>query len=218
VKPLVIFGASQFADLVRYYFAEEARRPIAAFTVDDDYASVSSRDGLPVVPFSRVQQEYPPDRFAMFVALGPHGVNRLRAERYDAALEKGYELSSFISARADVWPGLSYGPNTLITESSVIMAFTSIGANVVLFGARIGHHSTIDDHCMLSGAALAGGVHVGERTFIGVNASVREQVRIGRRNVIGAGAVILKNTHDDAVHAVHHTRALKASSRRFNVV
>jgi sugar O-acyltransferase (sialic acid O-acetyltransferase NeuD family) len=218
VKPLVVFGASQFADLVQYYFAEEAGRRVVAFTVDDGYATGGTRNGLPIVPFSRVQDEFPPDHYSMFVALGPHRVNSVRAERYQAARVKGYELPSFVSARADVWPGLTCGPNTLITESTGIMAFVAIGSNVVLFGARIGHHSTIEDHCMISCATLAGGVRVGTGTFIGVNASVREQVRIGCRNVIGAGAVILKDTDDDAVHAVHHTRALRRSSDRFRIV
>ena len=35
------------------------------------------------------------------------------------------------------------------------------------------------------------GVEVGENTFIGVNATLRNHIKIGKFNVIGAGALIL---------------------------
>jgi sugar O-acyltransferase (sialic acid O-acetyltransferase NeuD family) len=218
MKPVVVFGASQFAELVHFYFTRDAAIPVVAFTVDEQFVKEPSFLGAPIVAFGEVEKVFPPDRYSMFIALGPHQANRLRAERYDAARDKGYELASYVSSKASVWPELVHGPNALITETSCVMPFVELGANVILFGARIGHHSIIEDHCMISGASLAGGVVVGERSFIGINASIKEKVRIGRRNVIGSGAVILLSTADDAVHAVHHTRASRVSSGRLGVV
>ena len=217
-KSVVIFGASSFAEVVHYYLTRDADHDVVAFTVDATYVKEPTMLGLPVVPFEEVERVLPPDRHAMFVALGPHRVNRQRAEKLAQARAKGYRFVSHVSSKALVWPELEYGPNTLITEGSCVLPFTKLGENVTLFGARIGHHCVIGDHCMISGASLAGSVVVGDHTFMGINASVKEGVRIGKRNVIGAGAVILKSTEDDAVHAVRHTRASRVPSHRIRIV
>lgn len=213
-KPVVIFGAGQFAEVVHFYLTQDAGRRVTAFTVDASFLDASTFLGLPAVAFEEVESHFPPSEFSMFIALGPHHVNRVRAEKFMEARRKGYELVSYISSKASVWPDLVHGANTLVTDGSVVLPFVRMGDNVALWGARIGHHCTIGDHCTLSDASLAGGVHVGDRTFIGTNASVKEHVRVGQRNVIGAGAVILLSTADDAVHAVHHTRASRVPSHR----
>lgn len=46
---------------------------------------------------------------------------------------------------------------------------------------------------------------IGQRTFIGVNATLRDGIVVGQDNVIGAGAVILKNTEPEQVYAVKRT-------------
>jgi sugar O-acyltransferase (sialic acid O-acetyltransferase NeuD family) len=218
MKPVVIFGASAFAEVAHFYFTHDTPREVVAFSVDAPYVKEATYRGLPVVAFEELREAFPPERFALFIALGPHHANRARADKFDEAVQKGYELVSYVSSKADVWPDLVYGPNTFITEGSILLPFVRLGKNVCIWSSGIGHHSTIGDHCMLSAASLTGSVEVGERTFIGVNASVKEGVRIGKRNVIGAGAVILVSTRDDAVHAVRHTRASRVPSHRLRIV
>jgi acetyltransferase-like isoleucine patch superfamily enzyme len=48
---------------------------------------------------------------------------------------------------------------------------------------------------------VSGGVKIGERTFIGVNATIRDHVTIGAGCVIGAGSLILKDAADDSVYS-----------------
>jgi serine acetyltransferase len=55
---------------------------------------------------------------------------------------------------------------------------------------------------------------VGEFTFIGVNATVRDNIKIGRANVIGAGCVILKDTADLNVFVTTATEASRVPSNR----
>ena len=51
-KKLVIFGASNFAEVAHYYFTHDSPYSVAAFTVDASYLKESSFRGLPVVPFA----------------------------------------------------------------------------------------------------------------------------------------------------------------------
>jgi sugar O-acyltransferase (sialic acid O-acetyltransferase NeuD family) len=215
-KPVVIFGASQYADVVYYYLTNDAGLRVVAFTVDPEFVVEPTMNGLPVVPANTLARDFPPDRFAMFIAVGPEllqalvgrdQINRARADRFASAQAMGYELVSYISSRAIVSADLVYGPSTFITENSAVMPRVRLGKNVSLWGANIGHHCTLHDHVMVSGATLGGTVDVGEQTFIGLNAAVRERVRIGKRNIIGMGAIILLDTEDDRVHALPHTGA-----------
>jgi acetyltransferase-like isoleucine patch superfamily enzyme len=43
---------------------------------------------------------------------------------------------------------------------------------------------------------LAGNVFVGERTFIGANAIVKQGIKIGKDVIVGAGSVVLSDIPD----------------------
>jgi UDP-3-O-[3-hydroxymyristoyl] glucosamine N-acyltransferase len=79
-------------------------------------------------------------------------------------------------------------------------------------GAGIGHHTVIGSHCLLSNPVLGGSVIVGQRTFIGMNAIIREKVNIENSNIIGAGTIILKDTLDNEVYSMASTPARPVSS------
>ncbi len=53
---------------------------------------------------------------------------------------------------------------------------------------------------------VSGHVRIGSYCFIGVNATLRDDIRIGEANVIGAGALIMKSTQEREVYAPQRTR------------
>lgn len=215
---VVIFGASRFAEMIRYYLTHDSGRTVVAHTVDGDYVEGSIIRDLPVVPFEEIERAFPPAEHRMIVAMGAHRVNRVRAEKCEAARTKGYQLISFVHPRALVCPDLCVGENVIIDQSTMIHPVVRVGDNVILLSSRIGHHCVIGDHCMISGATLGGGVNVGEYSFVGMNATVREQISIGRSCVIGAGAIVLRSTNHEEVLRVRGTRPSKVPSRRLKIV
>src|SRR5437667_187409 len=68
MKKLVIFGAGDFARVARVYFFKDAGYEVSAFTVDDEYLKQDRLLELPVTPFSSLEDKYPPNRYALFVA------------------------------------------------------------------------------------------------------------------------------------------------------
>jgi sugar O-acyltransferase (sialic acid O-acetyltransferase NeuD family) len=207
LRELVIFGAGDFASVARAYFSADSGYQVAAFTVDRERLEITALDGLPVVPFETVEREYPPARFAMFVAVGFNGMNKARAAICARAKQKGYTLASYVSSRAVVGPELACGENCFILENNVVQPFVRIGADVVLWsGNHIGHHVEIGDHCFISSqVVLSGRVRVGAYSFLGVNACVKQGVIIAPECFIGAGAVILKDTRPEEVYIVKST-------------
>ena len=68
-------------------------------------------------------------------------------------------------------------------------------------------------HCFIvSHVAIADNTVVEPYCFIGMNATIRNSIRIARECVIGAGSVILHNTNEKEVYAAHSTVKLEVAS------
>ncbi len=217
-EKVVIFGASQFAELVRFYLTNDSGHTVVAHTVDGDYMKESIIRDLPIVPFEEVEKAFPPPEHRMIVAMGAHKVNRVRAAKFASARNRGYQLISFVHSRALVSPDLCIGENTIIDEDTRVHPHVRIGDDSILISARIAHHCVIGDHCMIVAGTVGGGVNIGEYSFVGMNATIREQISIGKSCVIGAGALVLKCTNDEEVLRVRGTQPSKVSSRRLKIM
>jgi sugar O-acyltransferase (sialic acid O-acetyltransferase NeuD family) len=203
---LILFGSGSFAQVARFYFEHDSRHDVVAFTVDEPTAPTF--DGLPLVPFAEVAQRFPPGEHAMFVAVAYGRVNRLRAELCGRARQAGYELVSYVCSKATRWGDTRIGANCFVFEDNTLQPFVTLGDGVVLWsGNHIGHHSTIEDYCFVtSHVVVAGHTRVGAYSFLGVNATLRDGIEIGRSNVIGAGALIMRSTQDHEVYVPERTR------------
>lgn len=213
-RKVVVFGTGDFARIASVYFEADSPHEVVAFCVNEAYIDGGTLRGREIVAFETVQDRFPPDEYAMFVAIGFSRVNQARAEIYAQAKAKGYELVSYVNSRADRFGEVEIGDNTFIFEENVLQPFVKIGSNVVLWsGNHIGHDATIGDHCFVaSHVVVSGNVTIGPYCFVGVNATFRDGVTIAPRCVIGAGALIMKNTQEGAVHAVRGTEAIGKKS------
>ena len=199
---VIVFGVGQVAETVHYYLSRESDHQVVGFTVDGEYQASDSLLGLPVVPFERVAETFPPERCGIYVAMSFRKLNRPRAAKLREAEAMGYRAISHVSPRAVVWDGFVAQPNTFIMEHNTIQPFVTIGRNTIVWsGNHIGHHSTIGDNVFVSShVVVSGAVSVGDNSFLGVNATLRDNIRIGAYNIIGAGTLILKDTEDFAVY------------------
>lgn len=210
---LVIFGTGSFAQVARFLYDRDSPYQTMAFTVHKDHLQEPEFDGLPVVPFEGLAERFPPTEHAMFVAIGYKGVNRVRADVCEQAKAAGYPLATYISSKATWW-GKSIGENCFVFEDNTIQPYVEIGDNVILWsGNHIGHHSVIGSHCFItSHVVVSGHVTVGPYSFLGVNATLRDAISIGRANVIGAGALIMKPTADNEVYIEQRTKPATRTS------
>ncbi len=200
-KPLVIFGSAEMAKLAQYYFDIDSNYKVVAFTVDDEFASEKTFNGLPLVPFRDLIYKFPPINFELHVALSYTRLNKLREEKYNQAKAFGYRLASYISTKSVVWQDLSYGDNCFILENQTIQPEVSIGNNVMVWsGNHIGHGSEIGDHTYISShVVISGHCKIGQRNFIGVNSTLKDFLVIGDDCFIAMGALVTKNMQSGAV-------------------
>jgi sugar O-acyltransferase (sialic acid O-acetyltransferase NeuD family) len=216
MKPIVIFGTGELAQLAYFYFAHDSSREVVAFTVDARYAKEPSHLGLPLIAFETLHEHYPPAEFDLFVAIGYSQLNAAREACCVQARARGYTLASYVSSRASTWPDLRVGENCLIMEGNVFQPFVSIGDGVIMFaGSLVSHHVTIGDWAFVgSEATIAGGVSIGLRSFLGVNCTIREHLRVGADCIVGAGALILADVPDGRGFVAAGTKDSGIPSRR----
>ncbi len=202
MKPLLIFGTGDIARLAHRYFTRDAGREVAGFTVDRDFQAGDAYLGLPLVELESVDRRFPPSDFDAFVALSYREMNRLRAAKCAELKERGYRLATYVSSRCTWLADDSPGENCFILEDNTIQPFVRIGRNVTLWsGNHIGHDSVIEDDCFISShVVVSGHVRVGAGSFIGVNATIRNGITLARETLVGAGALVMKNTVERGVY------------------
>jgi len=199
---LVIFGAGDIARLAHFYFRGDSPHEVSAFAVDPQYRTADVFDGLPLVDSATLPSTYPPGQYSMFVAMSYARMNRVRAAKYDEMKAAGYELVSYVSSRCTYLSESRPGDNCFILEDNTIQPFVTIGNNVTMWsGNHIGHDAVIDDHCFItSHVVVSGHVRIRSYCFVGVNATLRNSIELAAGTLVGAGAVIMKNTREKGVY------------------
>jgi sugar O-acyltransferase (sialic acid O-acetyltransferase NeuD family) len=213
MKPVVIYGAGESAEVAHYYFIKYSDLRITGFVVDDQYLDVDTLFDLPIIPFSRIGTEFPKEDFDVFVAIGYSGMNQNRADAFTRIKGMGYDCPSFISPDCNCYTE-NIGENCFILEDNTIQPFVSIGDNCVIWsGNHIGHHSVIEAHCYLtSHVVISGGCTIGSKSFLGVNATFRDHVTIGASCMVGMAASVEKNLPDQSVVRAPRSKLMEIKS------
>jgi sugar O-acyltransferase (sialic acid O-acetyltransferase NeuD family) len=200
-QKLIIFGDSAFAEIAYEYFTHDSEYEVVAFTVTEEYVKQDTLFGLPVVPFEKVTELYPPEKYSMHIALTYNNLNRTRALFYNEAKTKGYTLANYISSKAFVWQNVSMGDNIFIFEDNTIQPFVKIGSNNVFWsGNHIGHHSSIGNHNFISShVVISGFCEIGNNNFLGVNTTIGNNLQIGSDCLLGSFVHVVKNIPDGAL-------------------
>ncbi len=214
MKKVVIFGTGGFAKIAYLYLRKDPAFHIEAFSANEWTIKERFLHDLPVVPFEKIEQTYPPNEFHMFIALGYTDMNKKRAKFFEYAKDKGYSLISYVHPSTIINDEFQIGENCFIFENNVIQPFVKLEDDVIIWtGNVISHHTTIMNHCFIvSHAAIAGNTIIEPYCFIGMNATIRNSIRIARECVIGAGADILQNTKEKEVYSSRSTIKLDITS------
>lgn len=216
-KPIIIFGIGKIAEVVHYYAANECGFTVAAFCVDKAYITSETFAGLPVLPFENIEEQYSPETHDMFVAVGYHDLNKLRATKCIEAISKGYKLVSIVSPATHLPSNVVYGNNCFIMPPCIIHPCVTIGNNVFVWsGAMLAHHSIVEDNCWLtSSCSISGNVTIGENSFLAVNATVGHSVVIGKDCFLGANTLVTKNLEEGKVVIAESSKPIRLNSKQF---
>ena len=205
---VVIVGTGEQAEIAFEYFTNDSPHEVVAFSADPQIAKSHTFQGLPDVPLDHLAEAWPPSEYHAFVAVSSTQLNRLRRRLYDAVKAAGYDCVSYVSRRAFVWHNVEIGENSFIFENNVLQHKVRVGDNVILWsGNHVGHRTVIEDNCFVaSHVVISGFCRVGRWSYLGVNSSIRDGLSLAEDCVIGAGAVVVKDTGTRQVYVGNPAR------------
>ncbi|WP_027793043.1 acetyltransferase [Paraburkholderia acidipaludis] len=212
---VLIFGLHDYAELAHYYLEHDSPHEVAGFCVNRAYLPEErSFKGLEVVAFEDVAETHPASGYQFFAPMSPKRMNTERERVFHEIKGKGYRLISYVSSKATTF-GNEIGENCFILEDNTIQPFTTIGDNVVLWsGNHVGHHGAIRDHVtMTSHVVMSGHCEIGAYSFLGVNATLRDGIRIGEGSFIAMATAIMKSTEPWSVYKGNPAEKLSMSSK-----
>ena len=187
MKRVIIIGASGHgkvvADIVR-----NAGDQVAGF-LDDNPERWGMFAGFPVLGAVDCYKEY--NKLSFVIAIGNAAIreriaNRLNGVNWYTAIHPTAVVSEI---------GVEIGAGTVVMAGAVINAGTTIGRHCIInSGAVVEHDNDLEDYVHVSvGARLAGTVHVGKSSWIGIGACVSNNRSVCASCMIGAGAVVVKD-------------------------
>jgi sugar O-acyltransferase (sialic acid O-acetyltransferase NeuD family) len=193
MKRLAILGASGHGKVVAEIAELSGWTEIVFF--DDAWPTITQNGPWPVAGNSQDLESAASQFEGIIVAIGN---NATRLTKSKEIRTKGLSLITLIHPKAIVSHYATIDDGSVVMAGAVINPFTKIGlAAIINTSATIDHDCMIQDGVHVSpGAHLAGAVSVGECTWIGIGASIKQYISIGKNTVIGAGSVIVKNIPD----------------------
>lgn len=195
-KDLIVIGNGRLAQLSYEYFNHDSEHQVVAFSVERDIMVGNKLFDCPVIPFEELEGYYDPDDYVAYVGIGFVHLNRVRARMCERTKEKGYKLVSYVSTSACISEKVVMGENCFVFEQAQIQPWVKIGNNVTICASvGIGQHSVIEDNVFFAGHSFVGErTHVGRNSMLGGNCTVLSDLEIAPDTIVGASALITKNT------------------------
>ena len=167
---------------------------------DDAWPRLQTNAVWPVVGDSAVLMARLADFDGVAVAIGN---NRIRHAKLLELRADGARLVTLVHPAATVSRYAVIGEGAVVFAGAVVNAEARISMGGILnTGCSIDHDCLLGNAVHISpGARLAGGVQVGDLSWIGIGASVRQLVRIGERVIVGAGSAVVSDIPNDVTVA-----------------
>lgn len=129
-------------------------------------------------------------------------VARTTTKRYSALKkirEYGIPLTSLIDPNVDTW-GVEYKGDVTIYQNVTFSAGAFVDEGSVVFtGAVVGHGCKVGKYCVIApGAVLNARVELGDGVYMGTNASILPDLKVGAWATIGINSAIVQNIPDGA--------------------
>jgi len=136
------------------------------------------------------------------VALGI-GDNAARQRVFERCRAAGATVISAVHPRAIVAASAQIGAGAVLMANAVVNPEAVVGTGAIVnTGAVVEHDCVVGDFAHLSpNAALGGAARLGELSHVGLCAAVLPCKSVGKRSIVGAGAVVARDLPDDVVAA-----------------
>jgi len=172
--------------------AREAGFEVLGFLDDDKNLIGKDIQGVRVIGPSNYAKEI---EYSVVVAIGDNHKRKLVVERLALKEDK---YATIIHPKAIIGSDVRILSGSMILGGVVINTSTVIGKHTIInTSSSIDHHNEIGDFVHIAPGVHTGGfVNIGNQTFVGIGATIINNITIGSDVIIGAGSVVIKDIPD----------------------
>lgn len=200
-KKLAIIGSSDLAQLVIHHAV--LSKQFTVYGIYDDFSpSGKLVSNIPVLgTLDEVEKSYGNHHFdCLFIAVGYSRM--LYRESVFNRFHNRIPFANIIHESCNLDPSVELGQGVFLFPGVLLGKGVKIGNNVLLnVGVTVAHDSTIDNHCFLAPCvAIAGFSYVGTKCYVGINATIINNISICPEVVLGAGSVTVKDINETGTY------------------
>jgi sugar O-acyltransferase (sialic acid O-acetyltransferase NeuD family) len=199
-KNVVIYGASGHGKVIADII-EKSGKTVLAFVDDNETLWNKSFCGYPVWGGGSYLLKAAGDRtFSVIIGIGD---NHLRNKFQQNLERKNLQFGTAIHPSAQLGKGVGIGEGSVVMANSVINPGSRVGKHCIVNTAvTIDHDCIIGDFVHLSpGTHLGGGVRIDAFSWIGLGASVINNIHVAEHAIVGAGSVVIRHVEPNTVVA-----------------
>ena len=193
-KKVIIFGASGHARVIADIIKKSGDDIVGFLDDNDDIQGKTIFDSKIVLGDTGEESVKKYSDCYFIIGIGSNRVRKIISEKYPNL--KWYTA---------IHPSSIIGSEVSINEGTVIMAGTVINTGTVIgkhcivnTSSSLDHDNILENYVHISpGSHLAGTVKVCEGTWICAGVTIINNITIGKNNIIGAGATVIKNIKEE---------------------
>lgn len=196
MKKLIIIGAGGHGRVIADA-AEELNIYDNISFLDDAFPEFAINGQWHVIGKIDEFTKYPDAEF--IVAFGN---NKIRREMLNKLQQEKLHIASIFHPKASISKYCSIDVGVVILANAVVNIGSKIAAGTIInTSASVDHDCTLGECVHISpGVNLAGGVNVGELSWIGIGSNVIQYITVARNVQIAAGATVIKAQIDNALY------------------
>jgi sugar O-acyltransferase (sialic acid O-acetyltransferase NeuD family) len=216
-QDIILAGNAITAQILHEYLGSDPRYRVVGLTVDEAFISGGTLGDVPSAPMAGVASIFPPSACRVVMAIGYNDLNRVRESAFERLKGMGYAIETYVHPEARVHTRVPLGEGSVVLPGAVIEPHATVGANAMVWcNVTLAHHCSVAEHCWIaSGTVISGQATILRNTFVGVNATIVNEVTVGEYNIIGAAALISKDTKPRSVHLARSAEPLRYSSEDY---
>ena len=201
MKKVVIIGAANYADIVKFYVEKELHTEVSAYAVNKEFfVPNEKRNGIPITVLEDIEKDFPSKDYDICLGLIGNNMYEDRERIYNDLKNKGYNFPNIICKSASI-DSVIDGDANIIFPGVVIGPYCKIGCgNIIWQNVVIAHQNTVGNFNNFSaGSIMAGLSKVEDHCFLGNNCEINNFKTVRRGTLVGAGAFVAKDTEEYSV-------------------
>lgn len=202
MEKVLLAGNGITAQILCQYLNRDSRYDVVGLTVEESFLGKGVIDCYPEVGISEASTIFPPETHSIIMAIGYNDLNRTRERMFFQLKALGYQIETYIHPDARVFTDNIIGEGSVILPGAVIEPCVQLGVNTMVWSnVTLAHHCIVGDHCWVAtGAVVSGQASVLHNSFLGVNCTVVNDITVEKFNIIGADAMISRDTKPQSVY------------------